>query len=212
MHRRPLAIRAKKWPNRIASGLSSLGISPNAISTISVFFGLATFCYLVFQPHESPRLNLGLAALMIQLRLICNLLDGLVAVEGGKKTATGGLFNEVPDRFCDAFTLIGLGYACQESPMALELGYLATVLAFLTAYLRVLGASLGTASYFDGPQAKQQRMAVVTVALVLSALTTWKVFMLWALWIVVLGSALTCQRRLWKISRELKKSADLKAP
>ena len=203
MHRRPLAIRGKKWPNRIASALSSVGISPNAISTVSVLFGLATFWYLVFPPHANPRLNLGLAALMIQMRLICNLLDGLVAVEGGKKTATGGLFNEVPDRFCDAFTLIGLGYACQENPMALELGYLATVLAFFTAYIRVLGASLGTASYFDGPQAKQQRMAVVTVALVLSALSSWKIFMLLALWIVVLGSAWTCLRRLRMIAQEL---------
>lgn len=203
MHRRPLAIRAKKWPKRLAAGLSAAGISPNSISTLSVLFGLATFCCLVFQPHANPRVNLAWAALMIQLRLICNLMDGLVAVEGGKKTPTGGLFNEVPDRFCDAFTLIGLGYACQGFWLSVELGYFATVLAFFTAYIRVLGASLGTASYFVGPQAKQQRMAVATVALILSATTTWTIFLWLALWIVVLGSAFTCVRRLTMISDEL---------
>ena len=109
MHRRPLAIRAKKWPNKLALLLIKVGFTANGISTLSVVFGLATLLALLWQPHENPRLNFLAAALFIQARLICNLLDGLVAVEGGKKTPTGGLFNEVPDRFCDAFTLIGLG-------------------------------------------------------------------------------------------------------
>ena len=202
MDRRPLAIRAKKWPNKLAKALSTLGATPNGISVASVAFGLATFLYLVLQPHENPRLNFFLAALAIQARLICNLLDGLVAVEGGKKTATGGLFNEVPDRFCDAFTLIGLGYAC-TLPWAPELAYIGTILAFFTAYIRVLGASLGTTSFFIGPQAKQQRMAVATVALVLTTATTWTIFLWLALWIVTLGSALTCWRRLSAITKEL---------
>jgi phosphatidylglycerophosphate synthase len=29
-------------------------------------------------------------------------LDGMVAIEGGKSTATGALFNEMPDRLSDA--------------------------------------------------------------------------------------------------------------
>lgn len=203
-HRRPLSIRSKEWPNKLARAVSTLGATPNGISVASVLFGLATFTYLVFQPHQDMRLNFFLAALTIQGRLICNLLDGLVAVEGGKKSATGGLFNEVPDRFCDAFTLIGVGYACGGFPWALELGYISTILAFFTAYIRVLGASLGTASYFIGPQAKQQRMAVCTVALLLSATTTWSLFLWIALIVVAFGSSMTCARRLVAISRELK--------
>jgi phosphatidylglycerophosphate synthase len=204
MHRRPLAIRAKKWPNKLASLLTKLGLTANGISTLSVGFGLATLVCLLWQPHQNPRLNFFWAALFIQARLICNLLDGLVAVEGGKKTPTGGLFNEVPDRFCDAFTLIGLGYASSTIWFSVELGYLATILAFFTAYIRVLGASLGTASYFEGPQAKQQRMAVCTVALLLCAATLWTLFLNLALWVVVIGAAVTCLNRLRLIASELK--------
>ena len=42
-----------------------------------------------------------LAAGCIQLRLLCNLLDGLVALEGGRKGKAGDLFNEAPDRYAD---------------------------------------------------------------------------------------------------------------
>ena len=38
---------------------------------------------------------LVVAAGMIQLRLVCNLLDGMVAVEGGMKTKSGELYNDV---------------------------------------------------------------------------------------------------------------------
>ena len=52
----------------------------------------------------------------IQLRLIANLLDGLVAVEGGKRTPTGELYNEAPDRIADTAVLVGAGYAVGGSP------------------------------------------------------------------------------------------------
>ena len=42
-----------------------------------------------------------LAALCIQLRLVCNLLDGMVAVEHGKGSPSGPIWNELPDRFAD---------------------------------------------------------------------------------------------------------------
>lgn len=42
-----------------------------------------------------------LAAVFIQCRLLCNLFDGMVAVEGGKSTPSGELFNDIPDRVAD---------------------------------------------------------------------------------------------------------------
>ncbi len=52
-----------------------------------------------------------LAAVGIQLRLVCNLMDGMLAVEGGLKTANGDLFNEFPDRIADVAILAALGQA-----------------------------------------------------------------------------------------------------
>ena len=52
-----------------------------------------------------------LAAVCVQLRLLCNLLDGMVAIEGGKQSPTGMLYNEFPDRVADSLFLVALGYA-----------------------------------------------------------------------------------------------------
>ena len=49
--------------------------------------------------------------LCVQLRLLCNLLDGMVAVEGGRSSPVGALYNEVPDRVADSLLLVALGYA-----------------------------------------------------------------------------------------------------
>jgi phosphatidylglycerophosphate synthase len=96
----------------------------------------------------------------VQLRLLCNLLDGMVAIEGGRKTATGGLYNELPDRFADSALIVALGYGAGEP----WLGWLGALAAAVTAYIRVLGGTLGLAQDFRGPMAKPHRMAVLTFA------------------------------------------------
>ena len=51
------------------------------------------------------------AAAAMQLRLLCNMLDGMVAVEGRRSSPNGVLFNEVPDRFEDSIFIVAFGYA-----------------------------------------------------------------------------------------------------
>ena len=73
------------------------------------------------------------AAVLVQLRLLANLLDGMVAIEAAQASRVGELFNEVPDRVSDAATLVGLGFAVGSVPL---LGFLAAILAILVAYIR----------------------------------------------------------------------------
>jgi len=64
----------------------------------------------------------------------------------------------------------------------------------------VLGVSLGLPADFRGPMAKQQRMALITVAAVVSALAIFWGHYGMVLWIslilLVVGSAMTAMRRL----------------
>ena len=99
----------------------------------------------------------------MQLRLLCNLLDGMVAIEGGRKSKVGVLYNEVPDRVADSLFLVALGYAIGIA----WLGWLAALAAAVTAYIRVLGGTFGLAQDFRGPLAKQHRMAVMTAGCLL---------------------------------------------
>lgn len=140
-------------------------------------------------------LLLVLAALGCQLRLLCNLLDGMVAVEGGKAAPDGPFWNEAPDRLSDALVLAGLGLGLGHP----ALGWAAAALAILTAYLREMGQGLGLPPDYRGPLAKPQRMALVTAAALLSvAEPLWGGHggvLLVALWVLAVGAGLTAGRR-----------------
>ncbi|GAA0267647.1 CDP-alcohol phosphatidyltransferase family protein [Alteraurantiacibacter aestuarii] len=197
-NRRPLKTRQAGWAQALARALGSAGLSPNAISTIGIIFAAAG-AWAFLQAGESRWLWLG-GALGIQLRLLANMLDGLVAVEGGRKSATGPLFNELPDRVEDALLLIGAGYASGVA----ELGYGATILAFGTAYIRASGGALGLAQDFVGPMAKQHRMFVLTLGALIACALDDGVVMQLTLWLIIAGSAVTCVIRTQRIAHLLK--------
>ena len=65
--------------------------------------------------------------------------------------------------------MLGAGYSLDGVRLGARAGLAGGgTLAILTAYVRVLGGAIGTRQYFIGPMAKPQRMAVMTVACVLS--------------------------------------------
>lgn len=203
-NRRPIKSRSAGWAKRVTDRLVKKDISPNQISVASIAFALAGIVALNI---DSGIIGSILCALGIQLRLLCNLFDGMVAIEGGKKSAIGSLYNEFPDRIADSLLLIGLGYAIGYS----DLGWLAALAAALTAYVRVFGGSIGLKQSFIGPMAKQHRMAVMTAGLLLNAVEA-SVYgshyvLLVALIIIVLGSIATCVTRTLEITRQLEGAA-----
>src|ERR1700712_3541557 len=112
--RRPLKVRSRMWPRTLATALVRAGLSPNEISLASVAFsgvGAACLCLAPDRGRVAEMLLFLAAAVCIQLRLVCNLLDGLMAVEGGLKTKSGEIFNEFPDRLADVSLLIAAGYS-----------------------------------------------------------------------------------------------------
>ena len=190
--RRPIASRNAGWATRAARWLAATDVTPNQISIASVGFAALTFTAFWASAHVPalPRaLLLIIAAAGCQMRLICNLLDGMVAIEGGKKSADGPFWNEAPDRAADILILVGLGLAAG----AVGHGWAAATLAVLTAYIRELGRAEGFAADFSGPLAKPQRMAVVTGAALLGII--WPHILIWALALLILGTALTAGLR-----------------
>jgi phosphatidylglycerophosphate synthase len=208
--RRPLATRERGWAKVLARRLNAARISPDAISVASVVVaaGAALALWESGKSSGAERaLELVAAAALIQLRLLCNMLDGMMAIEGGHQTPHGELFNDMPDRFADLAILLGAGYSLTGFAWGGALGWIAGTSAVLTAYARVLGASMGARHYFTGPMAKPQRMAVMTVACVLSVfepLVGWRgQVVAVALAIVALGSLVTLVRRTLRIVAEV---------
>jgi phosphatidylglycerophosphate synthase len=192
----------------MATALGNAGFRPNAISVLSIVFAaLAGFVLWLSGNKGGDWFLLLTAAVAIQLRLLCNMLDGLLAVEGGFKSKVGDLYNEIPDRIADVVILVGAGYGARALAYGEALGWAAALIAVMTAYLRLLAGSLGARQLFIGPMAKQHRMFVMTIGCIVAAAEHARVGTVRSLWlalaVVVAGSIITFFRRLIRLASEL---------
>lgn len=216
--RRSLKSRDTRWAHALAGWLARSGITPNAISLLSVVFaGGAMACFMVAGDQSSITgiLAAWLGALVcIQMRLVCNLMDGMVAVEGGKGSPVGAIYNDAPDRVADVLIMVGAGYSGAGDPGVVKLfhviplGWCCAVTAVWTAYIRVLGASLTGKHDFRGPMAKQHRMAVLCGGLLIEMIQHLTGYERWgillALTLIFVGGLWTCWRRLSVMAQALR--------
>jgi phosphatidylglycerophosphate synthase len=159
--RRPIASRELRVWIRLASFLARKRVSANTISILGMIFGI--LCGLSFAATtfgRAERYLLLLGAAFCQLRLLCNMLDGMVAMQSGQICRVGELYNEIPDRISDSFALVGFGLL---GGAYTSLGFLAALLAMFTAYVRAVGKGAGAPQVFHGPMAKPQRMFILTI-------------------------------------------------
>lgn len=209
--RRPIETRNAAWAQSLARRLANSRVTPNQISIASMVAAVVAggaFWWAGYASGIAHILLLLFAAAFCQGRLICNLLDGMVAMEGGKRAASGPFWNEFPDRIADILILAGAGLGLANP----ALGFAAATMAVFTAYTRELGRATGAPSDFSGPMAKPHRMAVMTGAAVLAtgepllALTPGTVLHV-ALWIVTIGAMLTVLRRAIRLVAWLKQGS-----
>src|SRR5213592_1672870 len=209
--RRPIATRNRKWAQDATAWLVSRNVSPNAISIAGMCACIIGGIALGLTSIVDYRILWLIGALGAQLRLTANMLDGMVALASGRSSKVGELYNEVPDRISDAAVFIGAGFAWGGN---IALGYIATILAVFTAYVRAAGKIAGAPNEFCGPMAKQHRMLVVTLICLYSAVTprSWQVITLGdsqiglvtlGLVVIVIGCVITVIRRLSRIAHVL---------
>ncbi|MDB6129928.1 MAG: CDP-alcohol phosphatidyltransferase [Verrucomicrobiales bacterium] len=211
--RRPIAARDTSWARKIAGTLAQWKVSPNTISILSIFFATLAGVFLLATKQTSSGFRVllfALAIVAVQCRLLCNLFDGMVAVEGGMKSKLGELYNEFPDRLADSLIIVAAGYAARDGYHAVELGWLCALCAVITAYVRTLGASAGGGQQFCGPMAKQQRMALISIACGMSIIETLAHLDLLVipitLIVLIVGMVITIIRRLGRIAEALEKT------
>ena len=211
LDRRPIATRNRKWAQSATAWLASHNVSPNAISIAGMCACIAAGLALGLTSIESNPVFWLVAAVGAQLRLAANMLDGMVALESGRASKVGELYNEVPDRVSDAAVFIGAGYAWGGNVV---LGFIATILAIFTAYVRAAGKIAGAPNEFCGPMAKQHRMLVITIVCLycVAVPRQWQILhfddfpigvMAVALSVIIAGCLVTVARRLQRTARAL---------
>ena len=167
MDRRP--VQSREWSifKKLAAFCATRKIKPNTISLFSMLGAVVASSAIIIAPHTTSSLQLGLCLvatiLGVLFRLSCNLIDGMVAVEGKQRTPAGEIYNDVPDRISDVLVLAALGYLSPESVVSVALGWMVAVLSVMTAYIRMLGGSCKMKQDFGGPFAKQQRMLAAII-------------------------------------------------
>lgn len=200
-NRRPLKSRSTGWAKSATGVLLRTGISANQVSLLGILIA-ALGAWAAIKGGENPSFFL-LAAFCIQLRLLANMLDGLVAVEGQRGSPTGAIWNEFPDRIEDSLLLVAFGFASIPA-----LGWAAALLAAICAYVRLLGGSLGFAQDFGGPMAKPHRMAALTLTALAGFSQTFvgdhPTWVPLGLAIIVAGTAVTIALRLRRLAHILK--------
>src|SRR6476620_733083 len=208
MDRRPIATRNRKWAQAMTAWLAARRVSPNAISIAGMCACIVAGIALAVTSIVDYRILWIIAALGAQLRLTANMLDGMVALASGRASKVGELYNEVPDRISDAAVFSGAGFSGGGD---IALGYIATILAVFTAYVRAAGKIAGAPNEFCGPMAKQHRMLVITLICMYSAVTprSWQIIsfndsqirlMTLGLALIIVGCVITVFRRVSRIA------------
>jgi phosphatidylglycerophosphate synthase len=209
--RRPIATRNRKWAQAATVWLAARNVSPNGISIAGMCACIVAGIALGLTSSVESRILWLIAAAGAQLRLTANMLDGMVALSSGRASKLGELYNEIPDRVSDTAVFIGAGFAWGGNVV---LGYVATILAIFTAYVRAAGKIAGAPNEFCGPMAKQHRMLVITLISLYSAVTprSWQMIafndshiglVTVGLLVIIVGSAITVIRRLGRIADAL---------
>lgn len=205
IQRREVQTRNKNWSKKIASTLAGNNVSPNIISLSSIVFALV--CIILLNKYRISWIIEVAAIACILGRLLCNVLDGMVAVEYNRASKVGELYNDLPDRISDTLILLGLGLH-SNSEYSVHLAWVVCFMAFLTAYIRQLGATITHVQFYNGPMAKQHRMFVSIVILALELIQNLffserKVdFLMIGLVVIGFGSLITCIRRLILIANK----------
>jgi phosphatidylglycerophosphate synthase len=164
--RRPIADSLRKTAHLAVRLCIRLNIHPDAISYLSIVSAaLAGACFF-FAGRWPVLLLVGPA--FCYLRLWCNMLDGMVALQGGKASWRGEILNDLPDRISDVLIFVGLAHSTYCLPLG---AYWAAIMALLIAYVGVSGQAVGVQREFSGIMSKPWRMVVVH----LGAWATWVV-------------------------------------
>ncbi|MFM9106140.1 MAG: CDP-alcohol phosphatidyltransferase family protein [Chloroflexota bacterium] len=209
--RRHIPQRQSGWAVALTRALAGAGVRPNEVSVMGlVFAALAALCLALSGQAEGGArvLLLLLAAVAMPLRLLCNMIDGMLAVEAGLQGPDGLLYNEIPDRLSDVIILAAAGYAAPSLPLTPLLGWVTAVSALFTAYVRTLGVAAGAREHFAGPMAKPRRMHVMIAAALLATLEPALglprgTLLAAGLAVVLVGDVATIARRLRLIAADL---------
>lgn len=134
------------------------------------------------------------------LRLVLNLLDGMVARSTGSTHPMGEVWNELGDRLADVLFIGGLAFVPGVDPR-LALGAVAA--ALLASYAGITSRAAGAARQYGGLMSKPGRMVALGLAAPLAFVAGDPVWLVIAAVVICVGSLITLGQRVGAARAEL---------
>ncbi len=122
----------KAWLNisyLISKPLSRIGVTPNALTISGLFFGI--ILYLYAQTIWAP--------ILLVISLICDGIDGSLAILTGKSSKWGALLDSLADRITEFFWVLAL----YKIGVGMNLLIAVLLIASVQEYLRARAGGLG---------------------------------------------------------------------
>ena len=175
----------------LADVLVARRVSPDVLSLVSIVVAGIGGASLALSPSV-PALLL-VVPVAAAIRLVLNLLDGMVARRLGPGRPVGELWNEVGDRIADLLFVGGLAFVPAVGPW---LGLSAVLAALLASYAGITARAAGGRRQYGGVMSKPGRMIVLALAAPAAFVTGDPRWLVGAAVVLIVGSLLTLAQRL----------------
>lgn len=157
---RPLVDRVLK---PLARGADRLGLTPNAVSVISLVIAGAAGVFFAAGPEATGAYIAG--AILVALNGWGDLLDGALARRQGVSSRAGDFLDHVVDRYADIVIISGLAVGAGS----FGLGFAAVTGVLMTSYLGTQTEAIGLDRTYGGLVGRADRLALIGIAAVLGA-------------------------------------------
>jgi len=177
----------------------SLGLTPNKVSVIGIFFAvLSAVSY--WQWESQPALLLVLAPLFLLVSGFCDALDGVLARRFGEATAFGGFLDSLLDRYTDAMVYAGIILGGLSD---VRWGLLALIGSLLVSYCRARAEAAGVKMETVGLMERAERIIILVVASFLTL--AWGEALQWGIVFLAVSTNLTVLQRVIYFRKASKK-------
>ncbi|MGA9098209.1 MAG: CDP-alcohol phosphatidyltransferase family protein [Methanotrichaceae archaeon] len=195
--------KSKAVAEPFAAVAQEAGITPNQLSVLSLIFGVASAVFYYLSSFSSSKgIILFMAALMVLLNALTDMVDGALARMTGSADQKGDLLDHVIDRYADILILSGIVFA-GYAPW--PVGFLAVAGVLLTSYIGTQAQAINLGRYYGGMMGRADRLTAIIVTTFANAIYADKIEGLALLgWLVVwimLSSHITALQRfgyIWK--------------
>lgn len=180
--------------NNLSQSLVRQKASPNALSVVGLILGVAAgFFFAWGKPWP--------AALFVFLCGLFDILDGKVAVNSGRRSLFGAIFDSSLDRYSEFFIYLGLAYYLRHH-WGLWLTFFTLLGSFMVSYTRARAEGLGLAGNVGLMQRAERMILLIAGAIAGAIFADLRTSMIVVLVIITVASHITAWQRIFYVRQE----------